>query len=61
MPILRPHEDTSRMVFCPHCGHPQKITFAFNEVQAIAVCGHCGRSAKFEMAPSGSARWVIKR
>lgn len=61
MPILRPHEDVSRMVFCPNCGHPQKVMFAFNEIQVLATCEKCGKAARFQMTPSGADRWLVKR
>lgn len=61
MPILRPHEAISRMVFCPNCGHPQKVKFASNEIQAMTVCDHCGKVARFLLTPSEPDRWVIKK
>jgi RNase P subunit RPR2 len=49
------------MVFCPNCGHPQKVMFAFNEIQVLATCEKCGKAARFQMTPSGADRWLVKR
>jgi ribosomal protein S27E len=49
------------MVFCPNCGHPQKVTFAFHHIQATAKCKHCGKTSSYDLEPSGNDRWVVKR